>query len=163
MADDQKWEKLFGFPRRLPESDIRSEHANLALAIQQVTEEIVFRLARTAQSLTNSRHLVMAGGVALNSVANGKLLDQNLFDQIWIQPAAGDAGGALGAALASWYIGQQAPRTTQLPDAMQGGYLGPSFTNRAIEHLLLQNSTDYTYFEDITKLVDKVVQHLIDG
>ncbi|MEM9833614.1 MAG: carbamoyltransferase [Bacteroidota bacterium] len=173
MTDDRKWEQLFGITRRLPESEIRPEHANLALAIQRVTEEAVFRLARTAQTLTQSRHLVMSGGVALNSVANGKLLAKKVFDNIWIQPAAGDAGGALGAALASWYIGQQGQRiiaqrpgtrqSDQIPDAMQGAYLGPSFTNRAIEHLLLQNGTDYTHFEDFTDLVDVVVQHLVDG
>ena len=163
MADDRKWEQLFGVPRRAPESEITSEHANLALAIQQVTEEVVRRLARTAQTLTNSKHLVLAGGVALNSVANGKLLDEKLFDQQWIQPAAGDAGGALGAALAGWYIGQQAKRIIQLPDAMQGSYLGPSFTNRAIAHLLLQEQTNYAYFDDFAALIEQVVLQLADG
>ncbi|MEM9672433.1 MAG: carbamoyltransferase N-terminal domain-containing protein, partial [Bacteroidota bacterium] len=148
MADDRKWEQLFGIPRRSAESEIRPEHANLALAIQQVTEEIVLRLATTAHSLTQCENLVMAGGVALNSVANGKLLAEKIFDNIWIQPAAGDAGGALGAALAEWYIGQQSERVAESPDGMQGAYLGPSFSNRAIEHLLFRQEVDYTHYEN---------------
>ena len=98
MTDDKKWERLFGIPPRKEESELTTDYMNMALAIQQVTEEIVIRLARTAQELTGSRNLVMAGGVALNSVANGQLLSEGIFDDIWIQPAAGDAGGAIGAA-----------------------------------------------------------------
>jgi len=104
MCADSKWERLFGIPRRESETDITQPHMNLALAIQQVTEEIVMRLARTTRELTGSRNLVMAGGVALNCVANGKLLREGIFDDIWIQPAAGDAGGALGAAYAAYHL-----------------------------------------------------------
>ena len=163
MADDRKWEQLFGIPRRSPESDIRSEHTNLALAIQQVTEEVVLRLAATAHSLITSKNLAMAGGVALNSVANGKLLTSRVFENIWIQPAAGDAGGALGAALAGWYIGQQAPRTVNASDSMQGAYLGPSFTNRTIEHLLYRKRVDFTHYQDFAELAEVTAQRLADG
>lgn len=163
MAHDRKWEQLFGVARRSPESAIQSEHANLALAIQQVTEEVVFRLARTARLLTDSHQLVMAGGVALNSVANGKLLDQKLFDQIWIQPAAGDAGGSLGATLAGWHIAEQALRKVQSPDAMQGAYLGPSFTNRTIKNFLIQKTANYTYFENFAMLAETVATYLAHG
>ena len=163
MADDRKWEQLFGIPRRSPESEIRPEHANLALAIQQVTEEIVLRLATAARSLTQCENLVMAGGVALNSVANGKLLASKIFDDIWIQSAAGDAGGALGAALADWYIGQQSKRIAISPDSMQGAYLGPSFSNRTIEHLLFRQGVSYTHYENFTKLVEVTAQQLAEG
>jgi carbamoyltransferase len=98
MTNDKKWQALFGIPPRSAETEISQPYMNMALAIQQVTEEIVIKLAETARKLTNSRYLVMAGGVALNSVANGKLLARGIFKDIWIQPAAGDAGGALGAA-----------------------------------------------------------------
>ncbi len=106
MCRDKKWERLFGIPKREPESELTQSHTNMAFAIQQVTEEVVLLLAQTARELTGSRFLVMAGGVALNCVANGKLVKKGIFEDIWIQPAAGDAGGALGAAYAAWYIGQ---------------------------------------------------------
>ncbi|HML60992.1 MAG TPA: carbamoyltransferase N-terminal domain-containing protein, partial [Solidesulfovibrio sp.] len=100
MCRDAKFEALFGLPKRAAESELAQEHMDMALAIQQVTEDVVMRLARTARELSGEKYLVMAGGVALNCVANGKLLRSGVFDDIWIQPAAGDAGGALGAALA---------------------------------------------------------------
>ncbi len=163
MADDRRWHRLFGIIRRPPESEILPEHANLALAIQQVTEKIVLRLATTARSLTQSKNLTMAGGVALNSVANGKLLTSGLFDNIWIQPAAGDAGGALGAALAGWYIGQQAPRTADALDSMHGAYLGPSFTSRTIEHLLYRQDIDFTHYNDFAELTELTARLLAEG
>ena len=89
MANDAQWERLFAMTRRAPESEISQAHMDLALAIQQVTEEIVLRLARTARTLTGSRHLVLAGGVALNCVANGKILEARIFDDLWIQPGGG--------------------------------------------------------------------------
>ncbi len=104
MTHDKKWTALFGFPPRKPETAITQEYMDMALAVQEVLEDIIFRLARTAKELTKSDWLVMAGGVALNSVANGKLLASGMFKDIWIQPAAGDAGGALGAAYAAWHI-----------------------------------------------------------
>ena len=106
MANEPKWEHLFGVPRRKSETEIAQIYMDMALAIQQVTEEVVLRLACTARQLTGSKYLVMAGGVALNCVANGKILRGGIFEDIWIQPAAGDAGGAVGAAFAVWHIHQ---------------------------------------------------------
>src|SRR4030042_6333697 len=129
MCNDREWEKLFGIPRREGETQLTQEYMDMALAIQSVSEEIIFRLAATAQKITGSRNLVMACGGALNCVANGKLIRKGSFDDIWIQPAAGDAGGALGAAYAAWYIWQNNERKLDLNgDAMQGAYLGPEFT-----------------------------------
>lgn len=104
MIQRRKWAKLFGISKRKPESPIDKHHCNLALAIQQVTEDIVIAMARTAKKRTGSKKLVMAGGVALNCVANGRLYEENIFEQIYVQPASGDAGGALGAALAGYHI-----------------------------------------------------------
>ena len=109
MVPDGKWAELFGIAKRAPESELTQPYMDLALAIQQVTEEIVLRLARTTRELTGSPNLVMAGGVALNCVANGKLLRPGIFDDMWIQPAAGDAGGALGAAYAAHYMWKASP------------------------------------------------------
>ena len=126
MTNDEKWERLFGLPRRLPETEITQGHMDLAYAIQKVTEEAVFRLAQEAKRLTGEKYLTLAGGVALNCVANGKILKAGIFDDIWIQPAAGDAGGALGAALAVWHIFLGNPRKDSFNmDAMSGAFLGP--------------------------------------
>ena len=111
MAKDKKWEQLFGFPKRLPESPLKAKHCNLGLAVQRVTEEIIIKMAHEAKRLTNANHLCLAGGVALNCVANGKLLQKNIFKDLFIQPAAGDAGGSLGAALAAHYIFFEKDRT----------------------------------------------------
>ena len=105
MSRDQKWLKLFGIPRREPETDIAQPYMDMALAVQDVTEQVVLRLARTAAALAGCKNLVMSGGVALNCVANGKLLNERVFDRLWIQPAAGDAGGAIGAAYAAGLAG----------------------------------------------------------
>jgi carbamoyltransferase len=121
------WERLFGMKRREPGSAIARSHQQLAFAIQWVTEDIVFRLAAEAKRLTGAADLCMAGGVALNCVANGKLLRSGLFRHIYVQPAAGDAGGALGAALAAYYIYGGHPRQVQ-ENNMQGCMLGPSFS-----------------------------------
>ena len=110
---------------------------DLALAIQEILEEIVFRLSRKAKELTGCDNLVLAGGVALNSVANGKLLRSDLFKEIWIQPAAGDAGGAIGAALAAWHIWKGKKRIpVSGPDAMKGSFLGPAFSD--VQHNSMQ-------------------------
>lgn len=128
MFNEARWEKLFGIPPRVAESeDVGQEYMNMALAIQHVTEDMVLRLAKTARELTGSRNICLAGGVALNCVANGKLLGSGLFDHMWIQPASGDAGGALGAAFAWWHVGLGQERIPEAPDAMQGSYLGPAF------------------------------------
>jgi carbamoyltransferase len=164
MTKDKKWEKLFGFPPRQPESDLNQDYMNMALAVQKVTEEIVIRLAKSAKDITNCKNLVLAGGVALNSVANGYLLKEKLFDDIWIQPAAGDAGGAVGAALSVWYIGEENVRTVKNnPDSMHGSYLGPEFTDKDILNVASKYQTPYHYFKDYESLVKKTASLLAEG
>jgi carbamoyltransferase len=162
MTDDRRWQQLFGLERRVPEAPLTQAHANLAWAIQHVTERIVQQLANTAHQLTGSANLVMAGGVALNGVANGKLVAQGPFENVWIQPAAGDAGGAVGAAYAAWHIGQEQPRKLVLPDAMQGGYLGPSFSDKNIEMVLRKYGAAATRYEE-DELLACVVEQLKQG
>ena len=131
---NRRFHALFGGPPRLAESALTQRHMDLAASVQQVTEDIVLRLARHIALEIGGRNLCLAGGVALNCVANGKLLRERCFDRLWIQPAAGDAGGALGAALAVWHLHHGQARA--LPtgrDAMQGAYLGPDFTDEEIE------------------------------
>lgn len=131
MIKDTLWERLFGMKRRKPGSAIGRSHQNLAFAIQSVTEDIMLRLAAEAKRLTGADTLCMAGGVALNCVANGKLFRSGLFSHIYVQPAAGDAGGALGAALAAWYIYGGRRRQVQ-ENAMQGCLLGPAFSSNDV-------------------------------
>lgn len=164
MANEAKWEQLFGIPKRPAESDISQIYMDMALAIQQVTEDIVLRLAKTARELTGSRYLVMAGGVALNCVANGKLLKAGIFDDIWIQPAAGDAGGALGAALAIWHIHEGHERTVNGDgDAMQGSYLGSEFSDREVARALENRGARATYYPDYQQLTNAVAARLSEG
>jgi carbamoyltransferase len=139
---NQSFNRLFDGGPRTPEAPIELRHMDVARSIQVVTEEIMLRLARHAREVTAQRNLCLAGGVALNCVANGRILKEKLFDQIWIQPAAGDAGGALGAALAAWHDGtRQTKQAVNAPshpqtDAMQGALLGPSFSSDQIEGAL---------------------------
>lgn len=134
MVYDKKFDALFGTKKRNAEGELEQEHCNLAYAIQEVTEEIVLKMAAEAKLLTGSKYLCMAGGVALNCVANGKLLRSHLFDDIFIQPAAGDAGGALGAAQAAHYMYFGAERKPNgKTDAMLGSYLGPEYSDKEIE------------------------------
>jgi carbamoyltransferase len=135
-TDDIKWEELFGIPPRKPESPLTQEYMDLALAIQEVTNDVMVLLARTAKKLTGATHLVMAGGVALNCVSNEKILDAKIFDSVWIQPAAGDAGGALGAALAAEYGYFGGSRHVDSQDSMQGSYLGPQYAAPDIERMI---------------------------
>jgi carbamoyltransferase len=132
-----RFDELFGGPARKPEELLTQRHMDIAASIQAVTEEIVLRLCRSLALETGARNLCLAGGVALNCVANGKLLRDRSFDQIWIQPAAGDAGGALGAALAAYHGHNKNPRNLNGgSDAMRGSYLGPSFSQAEIERRL---------------------------
>ncbi len=131
---NQKFDNLFGQPVRKSEEDLLTQfHMNIAASIQAVTEEIILRLTRNIVKEYKVKNLCMAGGVALNCVANGKILKNNIFDKIWVQPAAGDAGGSLGAALAYWYQELKNKRTVNPSDSMQGSYLGPKFENNVIE------------------------------
>ncbi len=164
MTNDTKWEKLFGIPPRSSESEIDQDYMDMALAIQQVTEEIVFKLAKSAKELTNAEYLVLAGGVALNSVANGKLLKSGMFKDIWIQPAAGDAGGALGAALASYYIGLNKPRIVDgNSDKMKGAYLGPEFSENVIKATIKKYDANAIYIEDFNELAKVTASYLDEG
>src|SRR5438874_5298925 len=128
MTSD-KFHELFGGPPRLPESFITQKEMDLAASIQRVCEEVVLRAGEHVHRLTGEDNLVMAGGVALNCVANGRLLREGPFEKIWIQPAAGDAGGALGAALLVWHHILDKPRELQTPDSQKGSLLGPQFRN----------------------------------
>jgi carbamoyltransferase len=164
MTHDAKWAELFGIPRREPESEITQEYMNMALAIQRVTEDIVFKLAATARQLTGCEHLVLAGGVSLNSVANGKLQARGIFDRIWIQPAAGDAGGALGAAFCGWHISKQQPRQVPvLADAMSGAYLGPEFDAKTVARTARRYKAPHRHFQDVAALCGEVARLLADG
>ena len=164
MCHDKKWEQLFGIPKRAQESDLTQSYMNLALAAQQVTEDIVFMLADTARNLTGCENLVMAGGVALNCVANGKLLRKGIFKDVWIQPAAGDAGGAVGAAFAAWHIEKGKERNKpQTPDAMSGSYLGPEYGSLEIERTAKKLNAPYKRFPDFGSLCENVAEHIDQG
>ncbi|MDO9070865.1 MAG: carbamoyltransferase [Deltaproteobacteria bacterium] len=165
MCRDDKWESLFGVPRRPRETLLDQRHMNLALAIQQATEEIVLRLADPAKKLTGADYLVMAGGVALNCVANGKLIRRGTFKDIWIQPSAGDAGGALGAALAAWHIWQGQERQVPYPrmDHMAGSYLGPEFGADDILRVARRHRAPYQHYPDYADLVRDVAALLAQG
>jgi carbamoyltransferase len=164
MAADKKWAALFGFPPRKPEAALGQEHCKLALAIQRVTEEIVLKLAAEARRLTGAKRLCMAGGVALNCVANGKLLDAGLFEDIYIQPAAGDAGGALGAALAAYYGYFGAERLVdQRRDGLKGAYLGPVYTIEAVKKVCRANKVEFTEYDSALAVADVVAGYLAEG
>jgi carbamoyltransferase len=133
---NRRFDEAMGHPRREPESPLEQVHMDMAASVQAVTEEAVLRLARTARALTGERYLCLAGGVALNCVANGKLVRAGVFDDVWIQPAAGDAGGALGAALAVAYADGKPRLAPGKRDGMQGAYLGPSYGRDEIKQAL---------------------------
>jgi carbamoyltransferase len=163
MCVNKKWEKLFGLPRRESEAELGQNYMDMALAIQEVTEQVVLRLAETARELTKSNYLVMAGGVALNCVANGKLLRSGMFKDIWVQPASGDAGGALGAALAGWHIHLDKPRRYVEKDTMKGTLLGPEYGAREILRLARRYQAPYHTYDDFSALCREVAGLLEDG
>ena len=132
MTND-KFNKLFGGLPRSPEDDLTQREMDLAASIQKVTEEIVVKMANNIAESTKEKNLCLAGGVALNCVINGILSEKKIFENIWIQPAAGDAGGAIGAALALWHIDQKNPRNINNEDDMSGSYLGPEYSQTEIE------------------------------
>jgi len=144
----RKFHKLFGRPPRKGETELSQFHMDLAASIQVVTEEIVLRLARSLRQETGATDLCLSGGVALNCVANGKLLREGIFERIWIQPAAGDAGSALGAALVAWHQHHGRPRTPQPHDAMRGTYLGPRFSNDEVQRYLKAAEAPFHQLED---------------
>ncbi len=151
---------LFGGPPRPPESRITQREMDLAASIQAITEEIVIRMARTAKQLTGRSHLCMAGGVALNCVANGKLLRERIFEDIWIQPASGDAGGALGAALFLQHQLLDGERQTGPSDAMKGAALGPRFNTEEIREALDHWKARHHLIENESELLGRTVEAL---
>jgi carbamoyltransferase len=158
----ERFEGLFGGPRRQPESPLTKREFDLAASIQKVLEEAILRLAATVQQETGQKNLCMAGGVALNCVANGKLLRAGIFDEIWVQPAAGDSGGALGAALAGWHVKMNAPRPVMSTDRMQGSYLGTSYGDEDIEGLLRSRGAVFEKLAD-EQLLDRTACALAEG
>jgi carbamoyltransferase len=156
----EKFHALFGGPPRKPETVITQKEMDLAASIQSITEEVVLRATRYAHSLHGSRNLVMAGGVALNCVANGRVRREGPFENIWIQPAAGDAGGAIGAALLVWHHKLQNARHPDLPDGQHGSLLGPAFTNSEIGMFLDSVGAGYEYVDDESVLLDQVATML---
>jgi len=163
MCNNNAWEALFGIPPRESETELNQDYMDMALAIQEVTEEIILKLARTAKELTKSKNLVMAGGVALNCVANGRLLCSGLFEDLWIQPASGDAGGALGAALAGWHIWLEKQRTPCYPDQMKGALLGPEFSGQEICRTARRHKAPCKEYEEFDTLCADVAQLLAEG
>ena len=160
---NRKFDALFGGPPRTPETDLTQREMDLAASIQSVTEEVVIKLARDIANTTGQKNLCLAGGVALNCVANGKLLKEKIFEQIWIQPAAGDAGGALGAALGAYYLHAKKPRAQSYGlDGMSGSYLGPAYTQDDIEKRLGLLGAKFEVLHD-QELIDFSAKALADG
>ena len=160
---NSRFDELFGGPPRRPEEPLTQRHMDLAASVQAVLEEAVLRMSYSLASKTGARNLCIAGGVGLNCVANGKVLRSGRFKGIWIQPASGDAGGAVGAALAAYYIHKGQPRhpNGQL-DGMKGAYLGPSFENGDVEKRLTKAGAKYIVHGD-AELIDRSVDALVEG
>ena len=146
---NKKFENLFGQKVRNPQYEKLTQfHMDIAASIQKVTEDIMIKITKSLKEEFNISNLCLAGGVALNCVANGKILKEKIFDNIWVQPAAGDAGGSLGAALALWHIEQNNPRTINNEDNMQGSYLGPEYSQKEIEEQLDAAGAKYEILKD---------------
>ena len=160
---NSNFDDLFGKkPRDPDEEELSQFHMDIAASIQKVTEEIMVKLATSLKKEFNVSNLCLAGGVALNCVANGKILKEKIFDNVWVQPAAGDAGGSLGAALALWHIEQNNPRTVNPNDDMQGSYLGPEYTQKQIEEHLNNVGAKYSILTE-EDLIEKTSNDLSSG
>ena len=157
-----RFHDLFGGPPRCPESELTQRDMDLAASVQAVTEEIMLRMARHVHARTRLPHLVLAGGVALNCVGNGRILREGPFEQLWIQPAAGDAGGALGAALFIWHQLLEQPRTSAPADRQRGSLLGPHFSDREIHATLSAQQAVFTTCNSDDSLCDKVADLLAE-
>ena len=157
---NKKFDALFGGPPRLAEAELTQREMDLAASVQKVTEDIIIKLARGIVKDTGERNLCLAGGVALNCVANGILLREKIFENIWIQPAAGDAGGSLGAAFSTWYLHHNKKRIiSKKRDAMKGAYLGPEFTDPEIEAELIECGATFKKLTE-KELIDTVATEL---
>ena len=164
MTND-RFHRLFGGPPRQPETLLTQRDLDLAASIQDVCEEVMLKIARNVAQETKQRNLCMAGGVALNCVGNGKILRDGSFDDIWIQPAAGDAGGAVGAGLAVWHMYQGRPRASGLGprlDSQRGSYLGPEYSRDEVESYIRSQSAPYSIVAD-EQLLPRVAQFIADG
>jgi len=160
---NRRFDQLFGDPARTPEERLTQKHMDLAASVQAVTEEVVLRMTRSLARETGEKNLCLAGGVALNCVANGKILRDGAFENIWVQPAAGDAGGALGAALAAYHIHKGGERTLDgQNDGMQGSYLGPAYHQEEIEKSLTEAGAKFETMEE-EAMIEAVAQGLADG
>ena len=164
---NRKFNQLFGGLPRKPESELTQREMDLARSVQEVTEEIVLKIASYVRKASGMKHFCLAGGVALNCVANGKLLQEDIFEDIWIQPAAGDAGGAVGAALAVWYnyLGNER-RANDENDSMKGAFWGPEFSNDDLKKYLVDNNISYEQLpaEDIAdRVADLIAQENVIG
>ncbi len=157
-----RFDELFDGPPRAPESEVTQREMDIAASIQAVTEDVVLRLARTVQKETGEDNLCLAGGVALNCVANGRVLREGPFKNIWVQPAAGDAGGALGAAAVAWFEYDDGDRAVNGSDAMQGSYLGPKFDDSEITTYLDSVNANYQRMPD-DQLYSNLAEHLAQG
>ena len=158
----RKFNKLFNSPPREKESELKNFHMDLAASIQKVTEEVIIKLAKTLKKETGLENICLSGGVALNCVANGKLLKENIFKDIWIQPASGDAGSSLGAGYAAWYMMLKNKRHINRNDSMKGSFLGCKFSNDEIITYLKSIKAKYTTLED-NKLFKEVAKSLNQG
>ena len=157
---NKKFDNLFGQKvRDSGHEKLTQFHMDIAASIQKVTEDIMIKIAKSLKEEFNVSNLCLAGGVALNCVANGRILKEKIFDNIWVQPAAGDAGGSLGAALALWHIDQNNPRKVDLKDNMQGSYLGPEYSQKEIEEQLDKAGAKYEIFKN-EELLDKTATDL---
>ena len=160
---NSKFDKLFDNSRRDPKKEkLNQFHMDIASSIQKVTEDIMIKLTKSLKKEYKSKNLCLAGGVALNCVANGKILKENIFENIWIQPASGDAGGSLGAALALWYVENQNKRIVNHEDSMQGTYLGPHFTQKEIESELKILGANFNILDE-ESLISKTATVLSSG
>ena len=160
---NENFHNLFGQPRRNPDKQsITQFHMDIASSIQKVTENIMIKLAKSLKEEFNIPNLCLAGGVALNCVANGKILKEKIFDKIWIQPASGDAGGSLGAALALWHIEEKNPRIANPNDDMKGAYLGPEYLQNEIEEELSSLGANFTVVDD-ENIIELTAEDLCKG
>ena len=159
---NERFNDLFGHKQRKSEDLLTRFQMDIAASIQKVTEDVVLKICKNISKETSSKNLCLSGGVALNCVANGKILQENIFKQIWIQPASGDAGGALGAALAAYYTITGNTRKVNKLDSMKGSYLGPKFTNEQISKSLRDIGAQYIKLSE-TSLINQTAKYLADG